>query len=146
LKLVIGEAIGLPIDYYALVDLRGFADLIDAIGGVVVPIEEPIRYGRRGEGLLEPGERRISGQEALWYGRSRTDSDDYTRMGRQGCLLKYVAEQADPVTVLRGLEERADAAQRTPASHVPRSPLPPLVDLVRRVPDPRMRTPRLSRP
>ncbi|UPT22477.1 LCP family protein [Thermobifida alba] len=146
LKLVIGEAIGLPIDYYALVDLRGFADLIDAIGGVVVPIEEPIRYGRRGEGLLEPGERRISGQEALWYGRSRTDSDDYTRMGRQGCLLKYVAEQADPVTVLRGFEELADAAQRTLDSDVPRSRLPALVDLVGRVSDARMRTLQLSPP
>src|SRR5690606_16886479 len=146
LKLVIGEAIGLPIDYYALVDLRGFADLIDAIGGVVVPIEEPIRYGRRGEGLLEPGERRISGQEALWYGRSRTDSDDYTRMGRQGCLLKYVAEQADPVTVLRGFEELADAAQRTLDSDVPRSRLPALVDLAGRVSDARMRTLQLSPP
>ncbi|KUP98183.1 LCP family protein [Thermobifida cellulosilytica] len=146
LKLVIGEAIGVPIDYYALVDLRGFADLIDAVGGVVVPIEEPIRYGRRGNGLLEPGERRISGKEALWYGRSRTDSDDYTRMGRQGCLLKYVAEQADPVTVLRSFQALADAAQRTLDSDVPQSHLPALVDLAERVSTARMQTLQLSPP
>ncbi|MEY9214379.1 LCP family protein required for cell wall assembly [Thermobifida halotolerans] len=146
LKRVIGEAIGLPIDYYALVDLRGFADLIDAIGGVVVPIEDPIRYGRRGEGLLESGERRISGQEALWYGRSRLGSDDYTRMGRQGCLLKYVAEQAEPMTVLRSFEELADAAQRTLDSDVPQSRLPALVDLAEQVSDARMRTLQLSPP
>lgn len=146
LKHVIGHALGISIDYYALVDLRGFADLIDAIGGVVVPVEEPIRYGRRGEGLLEPGERRMSGKEALWYSRSRTDSDDYARMGRQGCLLKYVAEQTNPVTVLRRFDELADATQRTLTSDIPPSHLPALVDLARRVSQARMHTLQLSPP
>ena len=46
--------------------------------------------------MLPAGTRRLSGKEALWYGRSRSDGDDYVRMSRQKCLLYAVAQQADP--------------------------------------------------
>ena len=82
------------------------------IGGVEVLIEEPIPYGVHG-GVLEPGLRRLNGHDALWYGRSRTNSDDYGRMGRQGCLIKYVAEQVDPMTVLTSYRRLAGATERT---------------------------------
>ncbi|MBN3585215.1 LCP family protein, partial [Algoriphagus aestuarii] len=49
LKKVIGFAISLDIDYYALVDMQGFEDIIDAIGGIRVYLEEPLPYGQRGE-------------------------------------------------------------------------------------------------
>ncbi|MFV2196913.1 LCP family protein [Nocardiopsis sp. LOL_012] len=128
LKAVIGYNIGLDVKYYAMVDMLGFRDLIDAVGGIQVLIEEPIPYGVHG-GVLEPGLRRLDGYEALWYGRSRVNSDDYGRMGRQGCLIKYVADQIDPATVLTGYRELAGATQRTLTTDIPQTKVPAFIEL-----------------
>src|SRR5581483_7284856 len=113
------------IDYYILVDMFGFADIIDAMGGVKIKIVNPIPYGTRGD-VLQPGDRVLNGHEALWYGRSRNDSDDYTRMGRQKCLLRAVARQANPETVLLKFEKLASATKRAIATDIPQELLPGL--------------------
>ncbi|MFJ9554553.1 LCP family protein [Nocardiopsis sp. NPDC101807] len=146
LKKVIGYNVGLDIGYYAMVDMMGFRDLIDAIGGVQVRIEEPIPYGVHG-GVLEPGLRRLDGHEALWYGRSRVNSDDYGRMGRQGCLIKYVTEQVEPTTILTSYRRLAGATKRTLSTDIPQSKVPAFVELADLVTDTgRMSTFQLSPP
>ncbi len=133
LKATVGGVLGIPVTYYAMIDMKGFAEIIDAMGGVRVTVEEPIVYGRYREGLLPAGTRRLNGEEALWYGRSRTDSDDYVRMGRQKCLINAVAKQADPVTVINSFEGLAAATKRAIATDVPQSLLPALVELSQKV-------------
>ncbi|MER5645034.1 LCP family protein [Streptosporangium sp. NPDC002524] len=140
LKRTIGGILGLDIPYYAMVDMRGFVEIVDAIGGVRVRIKDPIVYGRQNEGLIEAGRRRLSGEEALWYGRSRTDSDDYVRMGRQKCLLNAVAKQADPVAVFQSFEKLATAAVDAISTDIPRQLLPDLVELAEKVKDSRIRS------
>ena len=101
--------LGLDIDYYAMVNMSGFTRVIDALGGVEVYVTSSVRTevspAREGEDWitidLAPGWRRLDGHEALAYVRERKSSSDYTRMKRQRCLLKAVAAQADPATVLR---------------------------------------------
>ena len=134
LKQVIGYNIGLEIEYYAMVDMMGFRDLIDAVGGIEVLIEEPIPYGVHG-GVLEPGLQRLDGHEALWYGRSRVASDDYGRMGRQGCLIKYVADQVEPATLLTSYRELAGATARTLTTDIPQSKVPAFIELGNMVTD-----------
>ncbi|GAA1017862.1 hypothetical protein GCM10009556_067420 [Acrocarpospora pleiomorpha] len=129
LKATVGGILGLPIDYYAMVDMKGFAQIIDAMGGVTVTVKQDIVYGAYREGLVKAGTRRLNGDEALWFGRSRTDSDDYVRMGRQKCLLHAVAKQADPLTVLRGFERIATVTKRYVSTDIPQSLLPSLVTL-----------------
>ncbi|GAA3409808.1 LCP family protein [Streptosporangium vulgare] len=140
LKRTIGGILGLDIPYYAMVDMRGFVEIVDAIGGVRVRIKEPIVYGRQNEGLIEAGRRRLSGEEALWYGRSRTDSDDYVRMGRQKCLLNAVAKQADPMAVFQSFEKLAAAAVDAISTDIPRQLLPDLVELAEKVKHSRIRS------
>ncbi|MEV6150439.1 LCP family protein [Nonomuraea sp. NPDC052129] len=140
IKKTISEILGIPVTYYALVDMRGFAQIIDAMGGVTVTIKDPIVYGKYREGLLSPGTRKLSGQEALWFGRSRTDSDDYVRMGRQKCLLNAVAKQADPVTVLNSFEKLAVATKRAISTDIPQNVLPDLVDLAQKVKEHKIRS------
>jgi LCP family protein required for cell wall assembly len=140
LKETVGGILGIPVSYYAMIDMRGFAEIIDAMGGVRVTVEEPIVYGRYREGLLPAGTRRLNGEEALWYGRSRTDSDDYVRMGRQKCLLNAVAKQADPVTVVNSFENLATATKRAISTDVPQSLLPALVELSQKVKDNHIRS------
>ncbi|WP_449062031.1 LCP family protein [Planomonospora algeriensis] len=140
LKRTVGDVLGLDVPYYAMVDMRGFAKMIDAMGGVRLTVPEPIVYGRRNEGVVRPGTRVLSGEEALWYGRSRTHTSDYVRMSRQKCLLNAVAKQADPVTVIGGFEEIADAALDTVSTDIPRPLLPHLVDLADKVKETRIRS------
>jgi LCP family protein required for cell wall assembly len=140
LKETVGGILGIPVSYYAMIDMKGFAEIIDAMGGVRVTVEEPIVYGRYREGLLPAGTRRLNGEEALWYGRSRTDSDDYVRMGRQKCLLNAVAKQADPVTVVNSFENLATATKRAISTDVPQSLLPALVELSQKVKDTHIRS------
>ncbi|MFC7591411.1 LCP family protein [Nonomuraea antimicrobica] len=140
IKQTIGDILGLPVNYYAMVDMKGFAEIVDAMGGVQVTIKAPIVYGKRREGLLPAGTRKLSGDEALWFGRSRTDSDDYVRMGRQKCLLNAVAKQADPMTVLNSFESLAAATKRAISTDLPQDLLPAAVDLAQKVKDTRMRS------
>lgn len=128
---VIGNFTDLDMDYYAMVDMQGFEDLIDAIGGVEVHIDDPIPYGQEGE-VLEAGDQVLDGHEALWYGRSRVNSNDYARMGRQGCLVKYVAEQAEPTRVLSSFQELAGATKRTLRTDLPQSKVPAFIELAER--------------
>lgn len=134
LKKVLGHNLDLDIEYYAMVDMMGFRDLIDAVGGVQVRITEPIPYGVHG-GVLEPGLRRLNGHDALWYGRSRVGTDDYGRMGRQGCLIKYVAEQVEPTTVLTSYRRLAGATKRTLSTDIPQSKVPAFIELADLVTD-----------
>ncbi|MEV4168074.1 LCP family protein [Nonomuraea sp. NPDC049709] len=140
LKQTISDILGIPVDYYAMVDMKGFAEIIDAMGGVRITIKAPIVYGKHREGLLPAGTRKLSGEDALWYGRSRTDSDDYVRMGRQKCLLNAVAKQADPMTVLNSFERLAAATKRAISTDLPQDLLPAVVDLSQKVKDAKMRS------
>lgn len=133
LKETVSGVLGIPVRYYAMVDMAGFAAMIDAVGGVRITVTEPIVYGKYREGLLPAGTRVLSGEEALWYGRSRTDSDDYVRMGRQKCLINAVARQADPVTLLNSFEQLASATKRAISTDVPADLLPALVELAEKV-------------
>ncbi|GAA1097991.1 LCP family protein [Nocardiopsis composta] len=132
LKGVVGHITGLEAEYYALVDMKGFEAVIDAIGGIDVHIDEPIPYGQEGA-VLEAGDQHLNGNQALWYGRSRVNSDDYTRMGRQGCLVKYVVEQADPATVLTSFQELAGATKKTLRTDIPQAKLPAFIELAETV-------------
>ncbi|NKZ07878.1 LCP family protein [Actinomadura latina] len=134
LKATIAGILGLRVDYYILVDMFGFADIVDAMGGVKIKVTEPIPYGLEGA-VLQPGYRTLKGKEALWYGRSRTNSSDYVRMSRQKCLMRAIAEQADPQTVLTSFDKLAAAAKRTLATDIPQELLPALVKLSNKVKD-----------
>jgi LCP family protein required for cell wall assembly len=102
------ELLGLPIDHYALVDLLGFVDVVDALGGVTVnnlksldiEIDRLGRYGAHPRTVLDPGRKRLDGYTALAYSRSRETTSDYDRMQRQRCVIGSLARQTQPAEVL----------------------------------------------
>lgn len=135
LEEVIGYLIGMKIHYYALVNLAGFKDIVNAIGGVRVRVEKRLPIGgdpARGlppVGYLEPGWHKLNGEKALWYGRSRHADDDFHRMDRQKCLMKAIVDQADPQQVLAHVRKLASAAKHAIATDIPAKLLPALVSL-----------------
>jgi anionic cell wall polymer biosynthesis LytR-Cps2A-Psr (LCP) family protein len=120
--------LGLPMHYHVIIDLQGFRDLVDALGGVTIRITEEIPIGQDGR-VLQPGLRRLDGYETLWYARSRAASSDYARMSRQRCVLGAILHEADPATVLRNFTSLAAASTSVVSTNIPQDQLPDLVDM-----------------
>lgn len=137
LKRTVSHMLGLPVHHYVLIDMRSFRRVVDALGGlrVCVPRAVPVPREQVPAGVIPAGCRRLSGREALWYGRSRTASSDYARMDRQKCLLWELSRQATPATVLRGFQRLARVFEESVHTDLPRHLLPGLVDLAGRVRD-----------
>ena len=139
LKLAVSNLLGIRVDYYALVNLLGFADLVDALGGVEIEVKERLvdevtrpAWGEPKPKIdVVPGRTyRFYGREALAYVRSRKDSSDYTRMARQRCFLSALADQLDPVRVLRNFGSLAKTVETNVHTDIPLNRLPSLVRLV----------------
>ena len=56
----IGYTLNLKIDWYALVNIWGFARLIDAIGGVKLTVPQDVVFGKYNEGLVKAGTRKLA--------------------------------------------------------------------------------------
>ncbi len=127
----IGHTLGLKIDYYAMVNMYGFADLVDAIGGLRIRVERDVKWGGLygTAGTIKAGDQRLSGEEALWYGRSRVGSDDFNRMSRQRCVIAAFAQQATPDKILTNFTDLVRATRRMARTNIPQELLPPLTDL-----------------
>jgi len=139
LKQAVSRLLGVRVDYYALVNLRGFADLVDALGGVRILVKERLvdsvtrpAWGEPKPTIdVFPGRTyRFYGREALAYVRSRKASSDYTRMARQRCFLSALADQLDPVRVLRNFGSLARTIETSVSTDVPLDRFPGLVRLV----------------
>ncbi|HEV8055295.1 MAG TPA: LCP family protein [Nocardioidaceae bacterium] len=131
-KLAVQEITGLKINYYVMVDLRGFQDLVDAVGGVTVNVAQRVPIGGGSSditGWIEPGRRHLDGFHTLWFARSRETSDDYSRMARQKCVMSAMLNQLRPATVLVHFQDIAEASQRTVTTDIPASQLSSFVDL-----------------
>ncbi len=136
LKLGVGEALGLHIDYYLLINLDGFRQLVDILGGITVNINEWVPVGgddsagRRPDDYLTPGPNQLlQGELALWYARGRYGLSDYSRMARQRCAMQAIITAADPFTLLSRYQEIAATAPDIVLTDIPRSVLPAFVDL-----------------
>ncbi len=133
--------IDLPIDYYFMVNMAGFVDIIDTIGGVDVMVKDsfhvavsaPSEDSPKARVDVEPGMNHLNGLEALAYSRWRIGSSDYSRMQRQRCLIRAATDQADPLTLVRSFHTLADVVERSVVTDIPLSLLPDLVDIVGRI-------------
>ena len=140
-------ALGVPVDYYLLVNLAGFRSIVQAIGGVTVNINEPIPIGGNTDlgippdSYLKPGpDRRLNGFQALWFARGRYGSDDYQRMERQRCMIDAIIHEAKPLNLLRRFESLAAVGQEIVRTDIPQDLLPAFVDLAGTVKDSRVRS------
>jgi len=128
------EAItGLQINYYAMVDMYGFKDLIDALGGVHMDINIAVPVGgdtSSAKSWIQPGPNRtLTGAEALWFARERKESTDYARMQRQKCVMSAMLHQMDPFTVATKFGQIAAASGQVLVTDVPSSEVSTLADL-----------------
>jgi LCP family protein required for cell wall assembly len=134
-KATIEEILGLKINYWAMIDLKGFQKLIDAVGGITLDVGKRVPIGsldgRKGVfGWIEVGKNQhMDGFHALWFARSREYSTDYERMIRQKCVMSAMLKQLDPATVLTKFQALADAGKQIVATSLPSDQIGTMLDL-----------------
>ncbi|MEU2678368.1 LCP family protein [Streptomyces sp. NPDC007107] len=80
---------GIRIDHYLEINFAGFKDMVDAIGGVTVKVEEPIRD--KASGLdLTAGTHKLDGTQSLAYVRTRHGIGDGSDLGRIGLQQQFL--------------------------------------------------------
>lgn len=97
---------GIPIDHYAEINFEGLVDLIDAIGGIDVYVDERIDDPDAGAYVIEEGEQHLDGGAALTFARSRAYADgDYTRQRNQRKVIDAIIHKGleAPASDLAGL-------------------------------------------
>jgi anionic cell wall polymer biosynthesis LytR-Cps2A-Psr (LCP) family protein len=122
-----------------MLNLRGFEQFVDAIGGITVNVAERLPIGGNSEnrvatGWIAPGKNRhLDGYHALWYARSRWSTSDYDRMRRQRCVIGAVVGQADPVAVALNFDKIARAAKDNISTDIPLTDIDAWVTLTLRI-------------
>jgi LCP family protein required for cell wall assembly len=103
--------VGIPINYYAVMDLNGFTRMIDMVGGIDVVnpsvLADPAYDwldGHLGVFNLAAGPQHLDGKTALAYVRSRhgTNNSDWKRASRQEeVLVALLHKMAQPSQLLK---------------------------------------------
>ncbi|MCK2000248.1 LCP family protein [[Brevibacterium] frigoritolerans] len=93
----IEEVFGIPIEYYATINFKGFQEMVDAVGGIEVDVEKDLSFSDRithTRFSLEEGIQNLNGIEALNYARFRGDGEgDFGRMRRQQQVIRAIVDQ-----------------------------------------------------
>lgn len=101
----VSDLLGIPIDYHVIIDIEGFVELVDLLGGVEFDIPVHMSYDAPDQDLhihFEPGLQHLTGEEALQVCRLRKNSDgtipypdsDIGRTRTQQQLLAAIAKKA----------------------------------------------------
>ena len=139
----IGFLIGAPIHYYAAVDLAGFVDMVDAVGGVQIVNSTAIfdpGYGGWTNGhpigfSLSAGSHHLDGQTALAFARSRKTTSDFDRARRQQQLLVAIERKMDDPAMIAKLPNLLTAAAKTIRTNFPSNRLGEMLGLGGEIPD-----------
>ncbi|MGQ9572836.1 MAG: LCP family protein [Dehalococcoidia bacterium] len=94
---------GIEIDHYVVLDFLGFMELVDAVGGIDVEVEDSIvdpsycltaTCDDREVIVFEPGLEHMDGERALAYARVRYGASDLRRIERQQQVMRAALNAA----------------------------------------------------
>jgi len=130
--------VGIPINYYAELDLAGFAHLIDMVGGVDIdnpsPINDPYYDWLDGSPhgfQLSTGPHHLNGRLALAYVRSRRGPDNsvYVRDSRQEEVLVSLEKRLATPDAMAQLPSLLQTVSQTIRTNFPADQIPDMVAL-----------------
>jgi LCP family protein required for cell wall assembly len=138
----VGLYLGIPIHYYATLDLEGFTAMIDAVGGLNLCLPGKLvddtytgpgdTWDHRRGVILEAGCRHYDGQRALAFARARkgymemrdgtrVQLDDFKRAERQQKVLLELRREFAQLDLFFELPQMLDAIGSTVATDFPRA-------------------------
>ena len=140
LKAAIGNLLGVKIHYFAAINLLGFKQAVDSIGGVDITVERAINdptyvdaESNQTVGFyLAAGPHHLDGRTALAFVRSRKGigDNDFTRADRQQQLLTAMRAKLTAQNLLLVLPGLLDAVKSAIATDVPGDRIPDLAQAV----------------
>lgn len=126
--------LGINVHYYAMVNLTGFKEIVDTLGGIDVAVdcalqdyplvgaevpEQAIVADEDGLLTLPVGYHHLNGGAALWYARSRGNSSDFDRGRRQQQVLRAIWRKARDTGQLANLPTLWSQASELIETNVP---------------------------
>lgn len=99
------DLLGIPFDYYAVINFASFEKIVDAVGGVDINVEKRMYYTDPYDDLvidIKPGQQHLDGKNAIKYVRYRGEDGDIGRIDRQQKFMKAMLQQvASPSIIAR---------------------------------------------
>ncbi|HBK86145.1 MAG TPA: hypothetical protein DDZ53_08975, partial [Firmicutes bacterium] len=116
------EFLGIPICYYVYVDLNGFRQLVDAMGGIPIRLEKDLKYvDSYGDTcvVMQKGDHVLGGVEAEAFVRFRKGDGDLARTGRQRqFVIAAIKQLLKPGNVMK-MNELISMAREMLCSNIP---------------------------
>lgn len=113
----IKENFGIDVQYYAIVNFDGFAQVADILSpdGVEIDVEKRMKYTDRAGGLyidFQPGIQTLHGDELLEYARFRHDAEsDFGRVRRQQQVIAAIKDELISINGISKLPKMMGAVQ-----------------------------------
>lgn len=107
MKQAVYDITGILPEKYVVVDMQAFIDIVDAIGGIDVYVEEeiydtqyPDQYDGYSTFYMPAGDQHMDGSTALKYARSRKSTSDFDRASRQQDVIGAVRDQVSEMGIM----------------------------------------------
>ncbi|MBB6729677.1 LCP family protein [Cohnella zeiphila] len=106
MKELASDMFGIPVNYSAVINFQGFSDVVDALGGIDVYVDQNMKYRDDADGTninLKKGDQHLDGKNALDFVRYRksnegtAQSSDFERNDRQSRVLGAVVDKMKSV-------------------------------------------------
>ena len=135
-KKTVEKLLGVPMDYYVLVDIQAFERIIDALDGVDINVEKRMYYEDPWDddgGLvidLYPGMQHMDGKKAIQYVRFRDGEGDIGRIARQQHFMQAVMEKLLSPAVLPKLPKMMEEIRSAVETDMPLKEMVSLAQLL----------------
>lgn len=134
---------GIETHYYAMVDFSGFKQIIDKLGGVTIAVDCPILDDICTENcsdgiednetyeklILDVGVYELDGEQALWYARSRENTNEFDRGRRQQQILRAIWAKAKQEGLITQFPDLYDQMTQIVQNNMPLSEIVPLLPM-----------------
>lgn len=133
------KLLGVPMNYYVLIDLSSFENIIDALDGIDIDVEKRMYYEDPWDdngGLvidLYPGMQHMTGEKAIQYVRFRDGEGDIGRISRQQHFMKAVMTKMLHPSTLPKLPKIIEVISKTLETDMPLSEMLSLSQLLPQV-------------
>ncbi|MDH3293360.1 MAG: LCP family protein [Acidimicrobiia bacterium] len=147
-KQAMAQTLGIPIQFFVMVDMTAVVETIDLFGGIDLTVTEyindrirPIEEGGPWLDITtQPGDYHFDGLTTLAYVRSRVQSWDYSRMARQRCVVGALIDQVGPLELLAKFGPFSDIVANHVVTDIPLDRAGELIGIAARLDLDRMRT------
>lgn len=138
MKEVFGKFFDVPIDYVTVVNFNTLVDLVDAVGGIHVEVDQDMRYVDPTDGTdidLRAGPQQLDGKRALDFVRYRysnrgetPESSDFDRNRRQQVVVGAIVDRLKSFQTLVNINPILDAIGNNVHTDLPKAQIRSLIE------------------